>query len=135
MPRPARPSAYAPWPRRIAALVVDWLVSTLVVVGLLGLGRYTDDPGSGWYVLGVYFVEASLLTALAGGSFGQLLTGIRVLTDGSGQPLNLLVAMARTLLICVVVPPLVFRPDSGRGLHDLWTGSAAYLRPKAAPGA
>jgi hypothetical protein len=131
VPQPAQPSVHASWPRRILALVVDWLVSTLVVVGLLGLGRYSDDPASGWYVLGVYFVEASLLTALAGGSFGQLLTGIRVLTEGTGQPLNLLVAMARTLLICVVVPPLVFKPETGRGLHDLWTGSAAYLRPRA----
>ncbi len=45
-----------------------------------------------------------------------------------GRPLSLLVAIARTLLICVVVPPLIFKPDSGRGLHDLWTGSAAYRR-------
>ena len=45
-----------------------------------------------------------------------------------GRPLNLLMALARTLLICVVIPPLVFKPETGRGLHDLWTGSAAYKR-------
>ncbi len=53
---------------------------------------------------------------------------MRVLTT-EGRPLNLLLAFVRTLLICVVMPPLVFKPDSGRGLHDLWTGSAAYVKP------
>jgi uncharacterized RDD family membrane protein YckC len=127
---PARLSAaptYASWPRRIAALFVDWILSTLVVVGIIGPHAYANDPTSGWLVLGVFAIEVSLLTALAGGSFGQLLAGIRVLTT-EGRPLNLLLAVARTLLICLVIPPVVFRSDSGRGLHDLATGSAAYLR-------
>jgi uncharacterized RDD family membrane protein YckC len=118
---------YASWLRRIVALVIDWAASSLVTVGILGRDGYANDPGSGWVVLGVFAVEVSLLTALAGGSFGQLLTGIRVLrTDG--RPLGLLPAVVRTLLICVVVPPLIFKSGSGRGLHDLWTGSAAYVR-------
>ena len=118
---------YASWFRRIAALVLDWAASTLVTVGIIGLGDYLDDPSSGWVVLGIFALEVSLLTALAGGSFGQLLCGVRVLTT-EGRPLNLMLAVARTLLICVVIPPLVFKPDSGRGLHDLATGSAAYER-------
>jgi len=32
-------------------------------------------------------------------------------------------ALLRQFLICLVIPPLVFRPD-GRGLHDLVCGSA-----------
>ena len=135
---------YASWPRRIAALIIDWAASTFVTVGIIGLGDYLDDPNSGWFVLGVFALEVTLLTTLAGGSFGQLLTGVRVLTtnghhqvdvdevaDRVGQPrrpLNLLMALARTLLICVVIPPLVFKPETGRGLHDMWTGSAAYKR-------
>ncbi len=119
---------YASWPRRIAALAIDWIASTLVTIGIVGLGDYLEQGGtSGWVVLGVYAAEASVLTTLAGGSFGQLLTRVRVLTT-EGRPLSLLRSVARTLLICLVVPPLVFKPDSGRGLHDLWTGSAAYRR-------
>ena len=118
---------YASWTRRIIALVLDWAASTLVTVGLIGVGDYLDNPDSGWYVLGVFAVEVSLLTTLAGGSFGQLIARVRVLTT-EGRPLSLLSAFARTLLICLVVPPMIFRPDSGRGLHDLWTGSAAYVR-------
>ncbi len=116
---------YASWPRRIAALVIDWFASILVTVGILGLGGYVDDPRSGWMVLGIFALEVSVLTALAGGSFGQLLVKVRVLTT-EGRALGLLPAIVRTLLICVVVPPMIFRPDTGRGLHDLWTGSAAY---------
>ncbi len=123
MPGPS----YASWPRRIVALFVDWIVSTLVVVGFIGPHAYANDPVSSWLVLGVFAIEVAILTALAGGSFGQLLAGIRVLTT-EGRPLNLLLAVARTLLICVVIPPLVFQSDSGRGLHDLAVGSAAYLR-------
>lgn len=119
--------AYASWPRRIGALVVDWIASTLVTIGLIGPGSYVNDPNSSWIVLGVFAIEVALLTAIAGGSFGQLATRIRVLTT-EGRPLGLLPAVARTLLICVVVPPLIFKSGSGRGLHDMWTGSAAYVR-------
>ena len=120
-------SDYASWPRRIAALVIDWMVSTLVTIGIVGLGDYTENQSSSWVVLGIFAIEATVLTTLAGGSFGQLLLGVRVLrTDG--RPLNLLMALARTLLICLVIPPLIYKSESGRGLHDLWTGSAAYVR-------
>ena len=119
---------YASWPRRIAALVIDWVVSTLVTIGIVGLGDYArQGSNASWVVLGVFALEVTVLTTLAGGSFGQLLLRIRVLTT-EGRPLSLLVALARTLLICVVVPPLIFENRTGRGLHDRWTGSAAYVR-------
>jgi len=118
---------FASWPRRIAALVLDWIASTLVTIAVMGFQDYLDDRSSGWVVLGVFAAELTVFTALVGGSFGQLLTRVRVLrTDG--RALDLLPALARSLLICLVVPPLIFRPGSGRGLHDLWTGSAAYVR-------
>jgi uncharacterized RDD family membrane protein YckC len=122
---------YASWRRRIAALIIDWAASTLVAVGILGPADYAQDPSSSWVVLGIFALEVTVLTTLVGGSFGQLLVRIRVhRTDG--RPLNLLRALQRQLLVCLVVPPLVFR-DDGRGLHDLWTGSAAYeLRPTPA---
>lgn len=123
MPAPS----YASWPRRLLALFVDWILSTLITIGIIGPGAYSHDPGSGWVVLGVFLVEVSVLTAFAGASFGQLLSGIRVLTL-DGRPLNLLLATARTFLICLVIPPLVFQSGTGRGLHDLATGSAAVLR-------
>ena len=118
---------YASWPRRIIALFVDWILATLITVGIIGPGSYAHDQSSSWVVMLVFFVEVTVLTAFAGASFGQLLLGIRVLTL-DGRPLNLLVAMARTILVCLVIPPLIFRSDSGRGLHDLAAGSAAFVR-------
>ena len=65
----------------------------------------------------VYLVEASLLTALLGGSFGQLVCRV-VVARLDGRSVNLLQALLRTFLICLVIPPLVFNADQ-RGLHDL----------------
>ena len=74
---------YASWPRRIAALVIDWFVSSLVTIGIVGLGDYgRHGSNSSWVVLGVFALEVAVLTTLAGGSFGQLIVRIRVLTHG-----------------------------------------------------
>ena len=44
-----------------------------------------------------------------------------------GKPVNLLQALGRTALICLVIPPLVFNRDN-RGLHDLAVNSVAVRR-------
>jgi uncharacterized RDD family membrane protein YckC len=113
----------ASWGRRILALVVDWFASTLVVVALIGPREWSEDPLSGFYVLGVFVAESALFTAVAGGSFGKLATRLRVVrNDGSYGPVSLLRCVLRQVLVAVVVPPLIFRPD-GRGLHDMAAGS------------
>ncbi len=119
----------ASWLHRVAALFIDWFISTLVARALFG-----DEL---WAPLGVFVVETALFIAFLGGSFGKLVTGLRVVrVDGSGLPLNLLGALIRSLLIALVIPPLVFRPD-GRGLHDLAVGTAtvrlAELRKSRPP--
>ena len=119
----------ASWVRRAVALAVDWFASTLVVLFVLGTDRW-----DGFTVLGVYVLESAFLTALAGGSFGKLATRLRVVrADGSGRPVDLLHALLRQVLVALVVPPLVFRPD-GRGLHDIAAGTmtvrlASLARP------
>ncbi|WP_244246980.1 RDD family protein [Nocardioides euryhalodurans] len=117
----------ASWARRALALAVDWFASTLAVIALIGPAGWLDDPNSGFYVMGVFALESAVLTSLAGGSFGKLATRLRVVrSDGSGRPVDLLRSLARALLVCLVVPPLVFRPD-GRGLHDLAAGTQTAL--------
>jgi len=122
----------ASWPRRILALFVDWAASTLVVVAVMGLEGWSESRVSGWWVLLTFVGESTLFTALAGGSFGKLATGLRVAkVDGSGRPLDLLRSLLRAVLICLVVPPVIYRPD-GRGLHDLAVGTATVpVRPSA----
>jgi uncharacterized RDD family membrane protein YckC len=122
--------AQTSWGRRVLALCVDWLASTLIVVGVIGIGGWSDDNLSGFYTLGVFLAQSTVLTALLGGSFGKLLTRLRVVrADGSGRPPDPLRALLRQAMVCLVIPPLVFRPD-GRGLHDLMTGTTTVaFRP------
>ena len=113
------------WARRALALLVDWLASTLVVILLVGLEEYARPGGTASaYVLLVFVAENAVLTALAGGSFGKVATRLRVVrADGDPRPIGLLQAVLRSVLVALVIPPLVYRPD-GRGLHDVAAGSA-----------
>lgn len=99
---------------------MDWFASTLVVIAVIGRGEWSDNPAAGFFTLGVFAAESTVLTAIAGGSFGKLVTGIRVLRVTDGRPPGLIPALVRALLVCLAIPPLIFKPD-GRGLHDLWT--------------
>lgn len=113
------------WARRVVALLVDWLASTLAVVAVVGPAEYGKTGSSAQFlVLGLFVAESAVLTALAGGSFGKLATRLRVVrVTGDPRPIGLLQAVLRSVLIALVIPPLVFRPD-GRGLHDILVGSA-----------
>ena len=65
--------------------------------------------------LGIFAVEVTILTWLWGSSFGQRIVGVRVV--GRTRRLGLVAALLRTVLICIVLPPLIWDAD-GRGLHD-----------------
>ena len=71
--------------------------------------------------LGVFAVEVFLLTATTGASFGYRIVGIR-LVSVSARPLNFLKVLARTALLCLAVPALIWDRD-GRGLHDKVVGT------------
>ncbi len=116
------PFETASWGRRILALAVDWVACIAVVSIFTPVFGETGGQGS-LYTLLVYVAESTILTATVGGSFGKMLTRLRVIRVSDGGRLPLLQSLARSILIALVIPPLVFRPD-GRGLHDVLTGSA-----------
>ena len=112
MPQPdptyAEPTP-ATWGRRILALFVDWVTCLAVVEGLVAVGVLAGNPNA-------------LVTALAGGSFGKLATRLRVVRHGAvGQPVSLLRALLRSVLVALLIPPLL--TFDGRGLHDLAAGT------------
>jgi uncharacterized RDD family membrane protein YckC len=125
----------ASWPRRILALFVDWTACNLVLVAVMGAQGWSDSRATGLYTTALFILESTVLTALVGGSFGKLVTRLRVVrADGSGRPLDLLRSLLRVVLVCLVVPPLVYKPD-GRGLHDLAVGSVTVpVGRQGAPG-
>jgi uncharacterized RDD family membrane protein YckC len=110
----------------VLALVIDWIASLLVATGLTAGAAMTSHGWEAWLPMMVFLVEASVLTPLVGGSFGQVLTRLAVVRL-DGRPVSLLAAVLRTALICVVVPPLIYNPDR-RGLHDLVTGTLTIRR-------
>jgi uncharacterized RDD family membrane protein YckC len=114
----------ASWGRRLIALLIDWLACLGVAQVLVTTDVLPGNP-AGIYTLGFYVLESALFTALLGGSFGQLAARLRVVRTDGGR-LDLARALLRSVMIALVIPPLVFRPD-GRGLHDMTVGS--YVVP------
>lgn len=109
------------------ALFIDWIASTLVVSFFTGRSVLSPPEGfDRWLPLAVFAIEAIALTATLGGSAGQLLMRVQVrrLTGARLDPLR---AAARTALICLVIPAVIYNGDQ-RGLHDLATDSIAVRR-------
>jgi uncharacterized RDD family membrane protein YckC len=119
------PGSVAGWGRRVAALFIDWFAS-LLVTRLIGAFTELSPDAERSLPLLVFFLEVTLFTALAGGSFGQLALRI-VVVRLDGRPVTVLAALLRTLLICLVIPPVVFNRDN-RGLHDLAVGTVTLRR-------
>ena len=81
------------------------------------------------FTLAVFVGESAVLTALAGGSFGKLATGLRVVRTTAAAARSTCCGRWRAGAGGLVIPPLVFRPD-GRGLHDLVAGTATVTVPR-----
>jgi len=115
--------------RRAGAIVIDWFAS-LFVATLIDTWAAARAGGAS-YVIGadaitplvVFFLEVTVFTWLTTASFGQRLVGISVV-GLDGQRLSLLKIAIRTLLICLVIPAVVY-DGQGRGLHDRAVGSVA----------
>ena len=94
--------------RRILAICIDWGLALLISNFAFG-----GDP---WATLAVFAAEQILLIGTLGYSIGHRLTGIHVVRLG-GAPAGPLAALVRTVLLCLVIPAVIFDPDH-RGLHD-----------------
>ena len=111
--------------RRVGAIVIDWLASMLVARLVFPSLPFPGNE-SALATLGVFFLEVTLFTWLIGASFGQRLLGIAVIRRQGGR-LGLPAVALRTLLICLVIPALVYDSE-GRGLQDRAAGSVVVLR-------
>ncbi len=115
--------------RRIAAIAIDWGVSILVARVVFSQFGYLTDEGS-ISVLVVFAAEVILLTWLTSASFGQRILGLRVV-NLAGERLSLWRVALRTLLICLVIPAVVYDSD-GRGLQDRAVGSIVIRATRTA---
>lgn len=102
------PGSLARAGRRIVAIVIDWTLALLISNFLFA--------GDSWATLAVFAAEQILLIGTLGYSIGHRAMGIHVVRLGS-TPAGPLAALVRTLLLCLVIPAVIFDPDQ-RGLHD-----------------
>jgi hypothetical protein len=120
------PRSLARMGRRIAALFVDWLISyglaaLAMTVGIVSMATLSTAVLVIWLLLGAVSVR------LFGFTPGQYALGLVVvpvdgrLHVGSGR------AVARVLLIALVIPPLITDTDL-RGVHDRLTNTAVVRR-------
>jgi len=102
------PGSMARAGRRILGICIDWGVA--LVISNFAFG------GNQWATLAVFAIEQILLIGTLGYSIGHRVAGIHVVKV-DGRPAGPLAALVRTLLLCLVIPAVVFDPDQ-RGLHD-----------------
>ena len=101
------PGSVASMPRRVAAMLIDWLLCMLIAYWL---------TGSQFWTIAVFAVEVWVLTALTGLTVGKRLVGIRAVRT-TGGPIGFRWSLVRTAILLTAVPPLLTDRDL-RGLHD-----------------
>lgn len=116
----------ASWSQRVAALLVDWAASMVVAIAVFGGGVMTETGWKSFMILAVFFVQATILTIITGGSFGQLLAGIGVVRLDGGQ-LGIWRPLVRTALKCAVLPVVVVGAER-RHLADMMLGTVMVRR-------
>ncbi len=107
---PGSVSSFGP---RILAIVIDWLPCS-VAAQLL-----TANPA--FSALALFAAITALSIGVAGRTTGHAVAGCRVaLLDGRRAGVG--AAVIRTVLVCLLIPPVVYNAD-GRGLHDRAAGT------------
>ena len=119
------PGSIARFGRRIAALIVDWVIALGLAALVVAVGSVTGPVQTVqlvvWFVLGVASVR------LFGFSPGQLALGLKVVPVDGRLHVGAGRALGRGLLISLVIPAL-FTDSDLRGLHDLATKTAVVKR-------
>lgn len=99
--------------RRIGALVIDWALCSLISAAFFNY--------DGLATLGIFALEQMLLVGTLGYSVGHRVFGMQV-QHVQGRAAGLGAGIVRALLICLVIPAVVFDEDQ-RGLHDRAVGT------------
>lgn len=103
--------------RRIVALCIDWAIAYL----LSWVFFRTPEGTDGFITLGIFAALQYLFLVVVNGSVGHLAMRLR-LVPMSGGYLGAWRPAVRTLLLCLVIPAVIWDRDQ-RGLHDRAAGT------------
>jgi uncharacterized RDD family membrane protein YckC len=102
--------------RRLAAITLDWMACYAIVAAISGgIGQMSPDRSP--IILGLFFGEVAILTALIGASLGQKIFGLRVVRFSDGGPITPLQALIRTFFLILIVTAITY-DENGRGIHE-----------------
>lgn len=104
----------APFGRRVLSLFLDW--------GVCAAASWALFHYSSAAIMGLFVGVNILMLTLFGATPAQLLLGLRV-KPVSGRAPMLLRAAVRTVLMCLIIPGLVWNRDR-QPLHDVVAGTA-----------
>lgn len=133
----AGPGSAAPLGRRVVALLLDWVLCLLIASAFFPTAEGAFwERADGMVTLAVFAVENVALVGTLGFTVGHRVLGLRVRRAGptpdgplpdDGRAPGLGRAALRTVLLCLVIPAVVWDSD-GRGLHDRAAGTAIVRR-------
>jgi uncharacterized RDD family membrane protein YckC len=106
---------------RFAALMVDWLACYFIVAASAGgLGAMASNRSLS--VLGLFFTEVLILSALQGATLGHRIFGIKIVRFTDGGAITPVQALIRSALLVTVIFAITF-DENGRGMHERLSGS------------
>ncbi|TDU87170.1 putative RDD family membrane protein YckC [Kribbella voronezhensis] len=126
------PGSVAGWGRRVVALFADWLIAGLIASAVTGKPIWAGGNDFNTAQLVSFFAMSAILSGLGGGTIGHRLLGLRVIRTqpggtGYAAQVGLLGGAIRALLLCLVIPAVVYDRDR-RGLHDKAAGTIVVRR-------
>ncbi|WP_010202767.1 RDD family protein [Salinibacterium sp. PAMC 21357] len=104
--------------RRLVAIAIDWAFAVVVSIAFFDYDAFAT--------MGVFVAAQIVLLLTANGSFGHLITGLRVVPLAGGY-LGVWRPIVRTLLLALVIPAVIWDTDQ-RGMHDRLAGTLLVRR-------
>jgi uncharacterized RDD family membrane protein YckC len=101
----------------MAAITLDWLSAVIV--------SFTFFQYDSLATLGIFAVAQMLFLVTVGGSIGHLLFRMRLVPIRGGR-LGIWQPIVRTLLVCLVIPAVIWDRDQ-RGMHDRLVGTVLVM--------
>ncbi|WBU38480.1 RDD family protein [Homoserinibacter sp. YIM 151385] len=99
--------------RRILGLIIDYVPAIVISVAFFQYEALAT--------LAVFAALQIVAVTLMGGSIGHLVLGMRVVPLAGGR-LRIWQPLVRTLLLCLVIPAVIWNRDQ-RGGHDIIAGT------------